>query len=373
MAINELIFDVETTIKNKGNPYDKDNKVCYWGYFDSGGIDIRVSPRPDLTSATCILFNGKFDLAWAKRYNVILPSTIWDCQLASFLLVGQTTPYPSLDGVASSYGLGAKLSVVDLEYWSKGIDTPDIPEQVMREYLEQDLRLTYKVYKKQKEEFNKNPQLFKLFQLQCEDLLTLLEMEWNGLVLDVETCKQKEKECEKEIEDIDKELKKIVGDIPVNFASNDHLSAILYGGTIVHKSRVPVGVYKTGEKAGQPRYKVIEYEFKQNGFFKPPKGSELAKPGYYSTDQDTLQSLNGSGTGKLLLRCLLDRSRQEKLLGTYFRGFPEKLQKSNSIDGRLHCQFNQVVARTGRLSSSNPNLQNLDKEMKRLMVSRYNV
>lgn len=375
--MNYVIFDVETTTANKGNPYDRDNRVVLAGVLSRGGCFSLGSSLTEINrflsgkTTTIVGFNLKFDLTWARRYGILLSGIkIHDCQLAHFLLSGQSTPYPSLDGVCELLNLGRKEDKVK-QYWVSGIDTPDIPKEILEEYLLQDLRLTEKLYLRQMEAFNKNPLLYKLFQLQCEDLLTLLDMEWNGLVVDVAGCKEKEKETEKELKQIDQELNAMFDSKPINFNSNDHLSCILYGGSIPYDVRVPIGEYKTGLKAGQTKYKKITYTYDFPRLVDPPKGSELAKEGYYSTAEDILRNLTGSRQLKKLVGLLLTRSRLEKLRGTYLVGWPEQLQRSNSFDGRLHGQFNQVVARTGRLSSSAPNLQNADKTIKRYLPSRY--
>ena len=91
--------------------------------------------------------------------------------------------------MAEHYGLGNKLDVVATEYWEKGIDTQDIPREVLSDYLNQDLLPTERVYEKQIEDFNTNhpPETLTLFKLQCQDLLVLQEMEYNGMWFDVET------------------------------------------------------------------------------------------------------------------------------------------------------------------------------------------
>ena len=157
----------------------------------------------------------------------------------------------------------------------------------------------------------------------------------------------------------------------LNLSSNDNLSCIIFGGTIEHKVKVPDGVFKSGLKAGQIRNKVVIYKYDFPRLAVPPRGSELQKPGYYSTDEDTLRSITGNREVKKLVNLLLERSKLEKLRGTYYVGIPKRLLESNSFDGLLHGQFNQVTARTGRLSSSSPNLQNFDENIKRMLPSRY--
>lgn len=367
-----LCLDVETTTIDKGSPYVLDNKLCYVGTYDGNTIDIQQKEfKQTYENKLIIGFNLKFDLSWLKRYDIDYSScSIWDCQLAHFLLTSQQTPYPSLNLVANYYGIGKKLDIIAEEYWDKGIDTPDIPENIMREYLSQDLLLTYKIYLRQIEDFKKYPKLYKLFLLQCEDLLVLQEMEFNGLLIDVVKSKQLSEETTKTIETLDEQLQAYAPGVPINFNSGDHLSCLLYGGTIEHKSSIPNGVFKTGARAGQTRYKSITYAFPLAGLFKPPKGSNLAKKGYFKTDEETLKSLTGNKEKKKLLTLLEKRAKLDKLNGTYYLGWPTHVA---TYDNRVHGQFNQCVARTGRLSSSKPNQQNIAGEFKELLITRYPV
>jgi DNA polymerase I-like protein with 3'-5' exonuclease and polymerase domains len=178
-------LDVETTIFQKGNPFSRCNKLVLIGIGDYLGLD--KQEIQDRITATSLLvgFNIKFDLHWIKNYEIDFSScTVWDCQLAHFILSGQSQPYPSLNSVAAEYGLGSKLDVVSEQYWKKGIDTDAIPEEVLREYLDGDLLLTERVYHHQLSLFEKDPQLFKLFKLHCQDLLVLQDMEYNGMLFD---------------------------------------------------------------------------------------------------------------------------------------------------------------------------------------------
>lgn len=366
------VLDVESTIFQKGNPFSRRNKLVLVGIGNYIGLD--KQEIQDRITATNLLvgFNIKFDLHWIQRHEIDFSHcAVWDCQLAHFLLTGQSNPYPSLNSVASEYGLGSKLDVVADEYWSKGIDTDQIPKDVLQEYLEQDLLLTERVYHHQINLFKKDPQLYKLFKLHCQDLLCLQDMEWNGMDFDVSRAEELANQELKRINEIECRLKEGYENIPINFQSRDHLSAYLYGGTIVDEVRLPIGVYKTGAKAGLPRFKIVEYTYNLPQLIKPPEGSELIKEGYYATDEGTLRSIKCNREARKRLDLILERSKSSKLLGTYYRGIPELIEEMDWPPGTIHGNLNQCVAATGRLSSSRPNLQNFAGEVDKLIRSRY--
>jgi len=380
--MNYLVLDVETTSFQKGNPFSRQNKLVAVGAHNptigescvTTQLDTHKENIQELVSNSNVLvgFNIKFDLHWIRKYGIDFSScSVWDCQLAAFLLSGQSTPYPSLNGVSSLYGLGSKLDVVSTEYWDKGIDTPDIPEKVLLDYLEQDLLLTEQVYHHQLKLFESEPQLYKLFKLQCQDLLVLQEMEYNGMLFDTEAAEKQAAIEEARLLEIEKELQKGYEGIPINFRSRDHLSCYLYGGTIIHEARMPIGVYKTGAKVGLPRYKIVEYKYELPQLIKPLKESELKKDGYFATDEGTLRSISASKQSRHRLDLILERSKSSKLIGTYYRGIPELIKTMDWPDGTLHGNFNQCVATTGRLSSSRPNLQNFAGEVDALLISRF--
>lgn len=156
-----------------------------------------------------------------------------------------------------------------------------------------------------------------------------------------------------------------------NFNSDPHLSAYLYGGVISVDERVPAGVYKTGARAGEPRYKVLTREYVLERLVEPVKGSELQKEGVWSTADDVLRKLKPNKKVKKKLELLKRRSQLAKLLSTYLVGFPKLMLEMNWEGNEVHGQFNQVRAATGRLSSSSPNLQNISPDFAVLFVSRY--
>jgi len=151
-----LIYDVETTTSNKGNPFDATNKLVMSGFKLRDDIhtiqfDVKEQTQRFFDESTLIVgFNIKFDLHWSRRIGVdISKIVVWDCQIAEFLFNRQATRYPSLNAAAEKYGFDIKLDVVKTEYWDKGIDTDEIPKDILTEYLQGDLILTEQVFKKQ--------------------------------------------------------------------------------------------------------------------------------------------------------------------------------------------------------------------------------
>jgi DNA polymerase I-like protein with 3'-5' exonuclease and polymerase domains len=381
--MSHLTLDVETTTSNKGNVFDKTNKLCYVGLKDVGLFDIEYGDEPFQDKIDTIQsfidkadmlvgFNIKFDLHWLARYGVRFTNKrIWDCQLVYFIQQGQQNPYPSLNDVCNHYNLETKLDVVKEEYWSNKIDTPDIPRDILEEYLEKDIELTDQIYQIQREEISQNPTLARLCSLHNQDLLGLQEMEFNGLLFKQEWSETLGHELEEQIVKLDKSLYDFHNLHDFNANSNDHISVLLYGGTINFRVQVEDGVYKSGMKKGQVKYRWDHREKHFDQLVKPLKGTELVKEGYYSTDEKTLKSLKGSKKAKEVIKILLTRSELNKRMTTYYQGLPNLIKEMNWQDGMIYGQLNQCVARTGRLSSSKPNLQNFDGEIKGLFYSRY--
>src|SRR5674476_288410 len=243
--MNTLILDVETSISNKGNAFDLTNKcVCigmkelnskpYIHYEDVGwhNLTLKDNYQQNKEYDLIVGFNIKFDLHWLRRIGIdISKIKVWDCQIAHFILNNQQTPFPSLNDCAIRYGLAPKLDIVKNDYWDKGIDTDAISREILSEYLTQDLVLTQQVYERQLAEFQ-NDGRFKLFQLHCQDLLVLEEMEYNGIKFNTEKALTKAATIEVDLEEIKRQLKIQVGGIPFNPNSNDHISCLLYGGAI---------------------------------------------------------------------------------------------------------------------------------------------
>ena len=373
---NPVVLDVETTIKNKGNVRTqgnqlvtiqlkcKDTKPLVFFKEDFN----KVIPILEQASVV-ILTNGKFDINWVRAELGYVPKSIWDIQLAEFLFSNQLWKLPDLNGMCEKYGIPKKLDVVATEYWEKGIDTTEIPREILSEYGAHDCDLEYMVFLKQVERFQTDKiHMFKLFRIQCNDLLALAEMEWNGIVYDVVGSLTKGEELTKQVKKLEGEMYAYTKGIPINFNSPTQVSKLLYGGDITITTKIPNGVYKTGERAGQVKYMNKETVYQFPRLVTPiKKGKEES----YSVDEPTLLSLKPQAAGKQLIKLLLERVKIQKLNNTYLTGLPNKIQEFGWPDNMLYSTLNQCLVVTGRLSSSKPNQQNLPGEAKMFCLSRY--
>ena len=372
--MNLLALDTETTTHNKGNPFDNRNRlVCYSFATDDSSGARRIDDLWYLLSLLeahqlVVGFNFKFDLHWLLKAGVyqLRAKQIWDVQIAEFILSNQTHRFPSLNETCAKYGLGQKVDVVKEQYWDKGIDTADIPWEVLETYATSDAELTLACYHAQRKLMT--PAQVKLCYLMCQDLQILQEMEANGIPYDEQLCETRAKEVDDKISTLKGKLAAIYPTVPVNFASNDHLSAFLYGGTVKEDGKEHIGFFKSGAKAGQPKYKNIIIEHKLPRLYTPLKGSEMAKEGNYATDESSLRKLRGN---KNIVNMILELSKLEKLNGTYYNGLVKLRKEMNWEEGMIHGNFNQTTAQTGRLSSSRPNLQNFASELQDIFVSKY--
>lgn len=364
-----LTLDVETTTLDKGSPFNPDNKlvavVCNDEIFkiEYGQVPYRKTLehiQSLINKAEVVVgFNIKFDLHWLRTYGVVINDTpVWDCQLVHFIQTYQATPYPSLNDVANHYVLGSKLDVVKTEYWDHGIDTPNIPWEILSEYALMDVELTRKIYDKQQETLPDSMRT--LVKLANRDLLILEEMEWNGMKVNLEKNHELIDGYSKRLEEIDSELARAYPIDGINWNSNDHVSAVLYGGTLkVRVREATERILKDGTVKHGERWGIKEIPTDQ--LVKPAKGTESKKEGNFKVGEDVLESLTPrSRLGKTILQLLLERGKLERKVSSY-----------RYDTETLHGQLNQCVARTGRLSSSNPNMQNIDGEIKQCFISRY--
>lgn len=308
--------------------------------------------------------NLKYDLNILRFLGINFDKTKLHCTMvADYLLFGQNTEkYDfNLNAVCERRGLPKKLDVVKIEYWDKGIETFNVPEEILLEYVLDDTKKVEEITDQQLKEIYK---IQKVYDLQMEFILSLSDMESNGLLFDCNKAKSIVSENSDKLNSYYKRLLEIAEEPRLNLNSGEQLSALLFGGVAkVAWEEWVIQEYKT-----QPYSRYYEKTFTEDvilpglGFTPLPK-TELKKQGYYSTDKNTIKQLKcKTKIQKEVKEILLDISKISKVIETLQgktdnSGLLNKVQK----DGKVHPNLNQTVTKTGRLSSSEPNGQNLPR------------
>lgn len=386
-----LTWDAETNTVNRGNPFTASGKlISYSVKQEDGKPSFNHFSSPTFLSELRTLmqqakllvgFNLKFDLHWASRYGIKPPDRcrVWDCQIAEFIISGQQARYPSLDECCAKYGLGSKDDKI-AEYWKLGVDTEFIPPDELQVYNDLDVDLTYKLRIEQMKIMTEEQ--IKLCVVMGLDLLVLQEMEENGVRFDTTLCNEKAKETSEQLAAITEELLKYSPTPHINLDSGQQLSCLLYGGKFeVDFVTEETVLYKSGSKKGTEYVKNVHnpivYECPKLFDPLPKTETKLRKKlsdeeiVIYETNEDVLKQLKSSDKWrKRLIELLLQRAELAKLLDTYYGKLPDLLHKMEWGE-YLHGQYNQCVASTGRLSSSNPNMQNFSGAVDTLLISRY--
>ena len=193
--------------------------------------------------------------------------------------------------------------------------------------------LTYKLKNLLKSDLEKFNQIKLYNEIEIPLLKTLAKMEIEGINLDVKFLKKLSERTTNELEDITKEIYELAGE-EFNISSPKQLGVILFD-----------------------KMKITN---------KPKK----TKTGQYSTSEEVLNELSSKSD---LVKLVLKFRSISKLLNTYINSLPKQLDKSTN---RIHTEYVQTVASTGRLSSINPNLQNIPirthrgREVRKAFIAR---
>jgi DNA polymerase I len=271
--------------------------------------------RPILESVNYpkALQNAKFDRLVFRCQGIQLAGVVFETMLASYLLEPEGTH--NLSELALRYlGLTAK-SYSDLV--PKGKTIGDLSIQTVAEYCGMDVYSTFGLVAKLREKLEKIPALHKLL-LEVEQPLepVLANMEYQGIRIDRDYLKQLSQQLEKDLEKIESDAYAAAGE-KFSLSSPKQLSELLF------------------EKLQLDR-----------------KKSRKTKTGY-STDAATLDKLQGDHP---VVDQILEHRTLSKLKSTYVDALPKLVRPDTH---RVHTNFNQTGTATGRLSSSDPNLQNI--------------
>ncbi len=259
--------------------------------------------------------NAKFDRLVLHHQGINLAGVVFDTMLASYVLNPEQTH--NLGDLSERYGLEiAAKSYKDLGI-PKGKTIADLDIEVVADYCGLDAYATYYLVDKLKAKLTEFPELAKLL-LEVEQPLepVLATMENTGIRLNTAYLQQFSQQLNKDLQKLEQDTYEAAGE-EFNLSSPKQLSVILFDklGLDIKKSRKT----KTG----------------------------------YSTNQQVLEKLRGDHP---VIDNMLEHRTLAKLKSTYVDALPALVRPDT---GRVHTDFNQSVVATGRLSSSNPNLQNI--------------
>ncbi len=260
--------------------------------------------------------NIKYDLEVLANYGVELKGPMFDTMLAHYLL--QPELRHNMDYMAEVY-LGYRTIHIDELIGPKGRgqrSMRDLKPEEVYEYAAEDADVTLKL-KNLLEPRLKEAGVWQLFtEVEMPLVRVLAAMEMNGVRLDTASLKETSQILTQRMTDLEQEIYRLAGE-EFNIASPRQVGEILFG-----------------------KMKIVE---------KPKK----TRTGQYVTSEEVLQQLRGKSE---IVGKILEHRGLKKLLGTYVDALPKLV---NPRTGHIHTSFNQTVTATGRLSSSEPNLQNI--------------
>ena len=457
---------------SKASPYCPDNYVVHSAYRvdrtnDDGTVtveptfDIRFNNKQEFLDDVAgdhlwfripddcwliVAHNAAFEISWFLTYQrqhfeefLKRGGRVFDTMHGEYIASDFQNMYPSLDETAPKYGGEHKIDGVKI-LWEQGVLTSQIDPILLRDYLVNgDIKNTALCFYGQCATFAQRNQMQYVWE-RMDALLAWAYCEWFGLFVNMPIARKNQEEQEQRILEIKQELQQYIPkDLPetldFNFGSDFHMSALVYGGPIKYRKKVPydppqyvkddyyhlldggkvlcrnvggddwdqkVVKYASGKNKGLPKVfrldteeeklkweddlyfcpglvniqelpEVLREKYAERGEFRQARCLQDGTP-VYSTSTDAMEALARHGfefcrlvnelgalekdTGTYYLREVLDsEGRVKERKGMLQYVIPEREDGS----GIIHHRLNTSATVTGRLSSSNPNLQNLPR------------
>lgn len=281
-----------------------------------------------------VAHNIKYDLKIIEKYGVEVKGPLFDTMIAHYLITPEGKH--GMDYLAELYLNYRPISIETL-IGKKGKtqgNMLDVDPREVSDYACEDADITFQLKQKFAPEIEKDhlKQLFHEIEMPLVNVLKEMEME--GITIDVDALKKYSVDLEKDIVELERQVKEIAGVQDFNLDSPKQLGEILF-----EHLKIDAKAKKT-------------------------------KTGQYSTSEDTLSKLEANHP---IVRLILDYRSLCKLKSTYVDTLPELVNKKTH---RVHTSYMQTVAATGRLSSNNPNLQNIPirtekgREVRRAFIKR---
>ena len=276
--------------------------------------------------------NLKYDISMLAQYGIQVKGKMFDTMLAHYLL--EPEQRHNMDYLAEVYLNYITIPIEDLIGKGRQQKTMrEVPINLVKEYAAEDADITLQLYEKLMPLLKENGVEKLFYEIEMPLVPVLSRMEANGVKIDTENLQQISEEFGRKIHKIEEEIYALAG-MPFNIASPKQLGEILFE------------KLKIDEKA------------------------KKTKTGQYATGEEVLQKLLHKHA---IVQKILDYRSLTKLKSTYLDALPALV---NPKDGLIHTSYNQAVTATGRLSSNNPNLQNIPvrtaqgREIRRAFVPR---
>lgn len=276
----------------------------------------RFSPALQNPEIQKIGQNIKFDILVLRKYGVKVAGPLFDTMIAHYLLNPELRH--NMDYLAETYLKYKTVSIEELigPKGKKQGNMRNVPLNQISEYAAEDADITLQL-KDYFEPLLKQESVEDLFHnIEMPLIYVLAEMEATGVTLDTSALKESSEILSGQLVSLEKEIHELAG-LEFNINSPKQIGEVLF-------DRM-----KLDEKA------------------------KKTKTGGYSTSEEVLEKLRSKHP---IIGKILEYRGLKKLLSTYIDALPELINKET---GKIHTSFNQAVTATGRLSSTNPNLQNI--------------
>ena len=260
--------------------------------------------------------NLKYDLEVLHNYNITLQGPMWDTMIAHYLI--QPELRHNMDYMAETY-LHYKTIHIDELIGPRGKgqrSMRDLDPKDVYEYACEDADITLQLKNKLEPELKKHDCERLFYDIEMPLMPVLAEMEMNGVRIDTESLNETSRQLTQRMLDIEQRIYQLAGQ-QFNIASPKQVGEILFD-----------------------KLKIVEK-------------AKKTKTGQYVTSEEVLQQLKNKHE---IVADILEHRGLKKLIGTYIEALPKLV---NPRTGHIHTSFNQTITATGRLSSSDPNLQNI--------------
>ena len=261
--------------------------------------------------------NMKFDILFLRALGIEVRGAKWDTMLLHYLLDAESRH--GMDAMAERYLNYSPISIESLiGKGAKQLTMDMVGVERIAEYAAEDADITLQLYSVLRAEIEKEPTLLKLYHDIEEPMIgVLVDMEWEGVQIDSIALQNYSTTLSQKLSAIEEQIREVSGEREININSSRQLGELLFT-----KMRI----------TDKPK---------------------MTKTKQFCTDEEYLQTFAGEHR---VVDLILEYRGVKKLLSTYVDSLPQLV---NPVTGHIHTSYNQAVTATGRLSSANPNLQNI--------------